>query len=131
MKREAMVAQDLRYTKEHEWVRVEGDLAIVGITDYAAQQLGDIVFVELPDVGRSLSQAAPAGVIESVKAVSDLFAPVSGDVVETNSERSGSPELVNSDPVGRGWMIRSRMTDPSQVGGLLDKAAYEELTREG
>jgi glycine cleavage system H protein len=125
-----MVAQDLRYTKEHEWVRVEGDLAIVGITDYAAYHLGDIVFVELPDIGRSLSQFAAAGVIESVKAVSDLFAPVSGDVVETNAELSTSPELVNSDPFGRGWMVRIRMADASQIDGLLDKAAYEELTRE-
>jgi glycine cleavage system H protein len=125
------VAQDLRYTKEHEWVRVEGDLAIVGITDYAAHQLGDIVFVELPEVGRSLSQFSAAGVIESVKAVSDLFAPVSGDVEGINPELAGSPELVNSDPFGKGWMLRIRMADASQIQGLLDKDAYEELTREG
>ena len=125
------MAQDLRYTKEHEWVRVEGDLAIVGITDYAAEQLGDIVFVELPEVGRSLSQSSAVGVIESVKAVSDLFAPVSGDVEGINPELAGSPELVNSDPFGKGWMLRIRMADASQVQGLLDKDAYEELTREG
>jgi glycine cleavage system H protein len=125
------MGQDLRYTKEHEWVRVEGDLAVVGITDFAASQLGDIVFVELPEVGRSVSQFSAAGVIESVKAVSDLFAPVSGDVVETNAELAASPELVNSDPFGKGWMLRIRMTDAGQVERLLDKAAYEDLTRVG
>ena len=124
------MAQDLRYTKEHEWVRVEGDLAIVGITDYAARQLGDIVFVELPETGRSLAQSDAVGVIESVKAVSDLFAPISGEVVEANAELTTSPELVNSDPFGKGWMLRIRMADKSQLDGLLDQAAYEELTRE-
>ena len=125
------MAQELRYTKEHEWVRVEGDLAIVGITDYAAHQLGDIVFVELPEVGRSVSQFGAVGVIESVKAVSDLFAPISGEVEDTNSELAAGPELVNSDPFGKGWMLRIRMSDATQLEGLLDKDAYEELTREG
>ena len=125
------MAQDLRYTKDHEWVRVDGDLAIVGITDYAAHQLGDIVFVELPEIGRALSQKDPVGVIESVKAVSDLFAPISGEVVEANAELTGSPELVNSDPFGKGWMLRMRIADVGQLDGLLDQAAYEELTREG
>ena len=125
------MAQDLRYTKEHEWVRVEGDLAIVGITDYAARQLGDIVFVELPETGRSLARSDAVGVIESVKAVSDLFAPISGEVVEANAELTASPELVNSDPFGKGWMLRIRIADASQLGALLDQAAYEELTREG
>jgi glycine cleavage system H protein len=125
------VAQGLRYTKDHEWVRVEGDLAIVGITDYAAHQLGDIVFVELPEVGRSVTQFGAVGVIESVKAVSDLFAPISGEVVETNPELAGSPEVVNGDPFGRGWMLRIRMKDQSQVDALLDQAAYEELTSNG
>jgi glycine cleavage system H protein len=125
------VAQDLRYTKEHEWVRVEGDLATVGITDYAAHQLGDIVFVELPEIGRVLTQFAAVGVIESVKAVSDLFAPISGEVVETNAELGAHPELVNGDPFGQGWMLRIRVADKSQVDGLLDQAAYQELTREG
>jgi glycine cleavage system H protein len=124
------VAQDLRYTKEHEWVRLEGDLATVGITDYAAQQLGDIVFVELPEIGRSLAQFGAVGVIESVKAVSDLFAPISGEVVEANAELAGSPELVNGDPFGKGWMLRIRISDPGQLDALLDQAAYEELTRE-
>jgi glycine cleavage system H protein len=125
-----MVPQDLRYTKEHEWVRVEGGLATVGITDYAAHELGDVVFVELPEVGRSVAQSAAIGVIESVKAVSDLFAPLSGDVVETNSELSGEPELLNSDPFGKGWMLRIQIADVSQVDGLLDAAAYDALTAE-
>lgn len=125
------MAQDLRYTKEHEWVRVEGDLAIVGITDYAAHQLGDIVFVELPEIGRVLTQFAAVGVIESVKAVSDLFAPISGEVVEINGELGARPELVNGDPFGQGWMLRIRIADKSQIDGLLDQAAYQDLTRQG
>jgi glycine cleavage system H protein len=125
------VAEDLRYTKEHEWVRVEGDVAIVGITDYAAHQLGDIVFVELPEIGRMLTQFAAVGVIESVKAVSDLFAPISGKVVETNAELGARPELVSGDPFGQGWMLRIRIVDKSQLDGLLDRAAYQDLTREG
>jgi glycine cleavage system H protein len=126
-----MVPQDLRYTKEHEWVRVEGDLATVGITDFAAQQLGDVVFVDLPEVGRTVAQFEAVGVIESVKAVSDLFAPVSGDVVETNTELTSKPELLNSDPFGQGWMLRIRLTDRAALDGLLDLAAYEALTSEG
>jgi glycine cleavage system H protein len=126
-----MVPQDLRYTKDHEWIRVEGDLATVGITDYAAKQLGDIVFVELPEVGRKVDQFAPVGVIESVKAVSDLFAPVGGDVVETNAELSTRPELLNSEPFGAGWMVRIHLSDSGQLGKLLSPAAYDELTQEG
>jgi len=126
-----MVPQDLRYTKEHEWVRIEGDLATVGITDFAAQQLGDVVFVDLPEVGRTVAQFEAVGVIESVKAVSDLFAPVSGDVVETNTELTSKPELLNSDPFGQGWMLRIRLTDRAALDGLLDLAAYEALTSEG
>jgi glycine cleavage system H protein len=126
-----MVPQDLRYTKEHEWVRIEGDLATVGITDFAAQQLGDVVFVDLPEVGRTVAQFEAVGVIESVKAVSDLFAPVSGDVVETNTELTSRPELLNSDPFGQGWMLRIRLDDRAALDGLLDLAAYEALTSEG
>ena len=125
-----MVPNDLRYTKEHEWVRIEGDLATVGITEYAAEQLGDIVFVELPDLGRSVTQFAAVGVIESVKAVSDLFAPVGGEVVETNAELADKPELLNSDPMGQGWMLRIKVADRAQVDRLLDAAAYEALTSE-
>lgn len=125
-----MVPSDRRYTKDHEWVRLDGDIATVGITSYAADQLGDVVFVELPDVGRSLEQAAPFGVVESVKAVSDLYAPLSGTVSGTNSELSGAPELVNGDPYEAGWMIRLRVDDPSQLDSLLDAAAYEQLIAE-
>ncbi|HEY5472208.1 MAG TPA: glycine cleavage system protein GcvH [Candidatus Limnocylindrales bacterium] len=125
-----MVPQDLRYTKEHEWVRIEGDLATVGITAFAAEQLGDVVFVDLPEVGRTVAQFAAVGVIESVKAVSDLFAPVGGDVVETNAELTTKPELLNSDPYGQGWMLRIRLTDRTALDGLLDVAAYEALTSE-
>ena len=126
-----MVPGDLRYTKEHEWVRVDGDEATVGITQYAADQLGDIVFVELPDAGRALDQFATFGVVESVKAVSDLFAPVGGEVTAANDALTGQPELVNSDPYGGGWMVRVRLSDPAQLDGLLDAAAYEQLVAEG
>ena len=126
-----MVPAELRYTKDHEWIRVEGDEAVVGITQYAADQLGDIVFVELPDAGRSLDQHATFGVVESVKAVSDLFAPVAGEVTETNGDLAGTPDVVNTDPYGAGWMLRVRLTDPAQVEGLLDASAYEQLTAGG
>jgi glycine cleavage system H protein len=125
-----MAPQDLRYTKDHEWVRVDGDVATIGITDYAAHQLGDIVFVELPDLGRAVTQFGAIGVVESVKAVSDLFAPIGGEVVETNAELSARPELVNGDPLGEGWMLRVRIADVGQLDALLDAAAYEELTKE-
>ena len=126
-----MIPSDLHYTKEHEWVRVEGDVATVGITQHAADQLGDIVFVELPEPGRKLEQFATFGVVESVKAVSDLFAPVAGEVLEGNPGLATTPEVVNSDPYGAGWMLRVRLSDPAQVGQLLDPAAYEALTAEG
>ena len=126
-----MVPGDLRYTKDHEWIRVEGDEAVVGITQFAADQLGDIVFVELPDAGKRLDQHATFGVVESVKAVSDLFAPVGGEVAEANGDLAGAPEVVNSDPYGSGWMIRVKLADPSQVDSLLDAAAYEQLVAEG
>ena len=118
------IPADLRYTKEHEWVRVEGDEAVIGITQFAAEQLGDVVFVELPDTGRSLDQFATFGVVESVKAVSDLYAPLSGEVRATNDALSGTPELVNSDPYGEGWILEVTLTDPSEVDGLLDADAY-------
>ncbi len=126
-----MIPSDLHYTKEHEWVRVEADVATVGITQHAADQLGDIVFVELPEPGKRLEQFATFGVVESVKAVSDLFAPVAGEVLESNPGLATTPEVVNSDPYGAGWMLRVRLSDPAQVGQLLDSAAYEELTAEG
>ena len=125
------VPTDLRYTKDHEWVRVDGDEATVGITAYAADQLGDIVFVELPDAGRSVDQFAAFGVVESVKAVSDLFAPVSGEVIEGNGALAASPELVNASPYEDGWMVRVRITDPAQVDDLLDADAYDALIAAG
>jgi glycine cleavage system H protein len=126
-----MVPTDLHYTKDHEWVRVDGDVATVGITAYAADQLGDIVFVERPDIGRTLEQFATFGVVESVKAVSDLFAPLSGEVTETNPALTGQPELVNSEPYEEGWMIRLRLADDSQLAELLDPAAYDALIAAG
>jgi glycine cleavage system H protein len=126
-----MVPTDLRYTKEHEWVRVEGDVATIGITQYAADQLGDIVFVDLPAAGGAIDQFATFGVVESVKAVSDLFAPVSGDIVEANGALATEPELVNKEPHGAGWMLRVRVKDRAQLDGLLDPAAYDALTAEG
>ncbi len=126
-----MVPTDLQYTKDHEWVRVDGESATIGITAYAADQLGDIVFVELPEAGRTLEQHATFGVVESVKAVSDLFTPLSGEVAEANPELAASPELVNSDPYKGGWMIRVRLADPTQVDDLLDAAAYDALVAAG
>ncbi len=126
-----MVPSDLRYTKDHEWVRLEGDEAVIGITAYAAEQLGDIVFVELPDVGKALDQFAAFGVVESVKAVSDLYAPIGGEVVGTNDALTGTPEVVNGDPYGQGWMLRVRLADPGQLDELLDGAAYDDLIAAG
>jgi glycine cleavage system H protein len=121
----------LRYTRDHEWVRVDGDEATVGITQYAAEQLGDIVFVELPDAGRELEVAKPFGVVESVKAVSDLFAPISGEVTSANDALGSQPELVNSDPYGAGWMIKISVADLAQLDDLLDGEAYDDLVAAG
>jgi glycine cleavage system H protein len=123
-----MVPPDLRYTKEHEWVRTVGQEATVGITEFAAHELGDVVFVELPAVGDRVQQLATFGVVESVKAVSDLFAPVTGEVIAINQALAQTPELVNSDPYGEGWMIRVRMDDPAEADALLDATAYDALT---
>jgi glycine cleavage system H protein len=125
-----MVPSDLRYTKDHEWVRVEGDEATIGITEYAADQLGDVVFVELPEPGRSVDQFAAFGVVESVKAVSDLFAPVSGEVSAANDELKAQPELVNKEPYGAGWMLKVKVGDTSQLDELLDASAYDALIAE-
>jgi glycine cleavage system H protein len=122
---------DLRYTRDHEWIKVDGDQATVGITQYAAEQLGDIVFVELPDTGRDLEVAKPFGVVESVKAVSDLYAPISGAVTSTNDALAKEPELVNSDPYGAGWMIKLTIVDPTQIDDLLDGSAYDDLVAAG
>jgi glycine cleavage system H protein len=125
------VPTDLRYTKDHEWVRVDGEEATIGITAYAADQLGDIVFVELPDAGRSLDQFATFGVVESVKAVSDLFAPVGGEVIEGNSALTGKPELDNQAPYGDGGMLPIRLAEPAQDDGLLEPGDYDALLAAG
>jgi len=126
-----MVPTDLRYTKDHEWVRLEGDTATIGVTDFAAHELGDVVFVDLPEPGRGIEQFGTFGVVESVKAVSDLYAPVSGEVTDVNAALTAQPELVNSDPFGAGWMIRVRVSNAAQVDGLLEPEAYERLIAEG
>jgi glycine cleavage system H protein len=118
---------DLKYTKDHEWVRMTGAEARVGITDYAQKQLGDVVYLELPDVGRSVKQGEVFGTIESVKAVSELYAPVSGEVTEVNTALTSKPEAVNKDPHGS-WMIAIKVADPGETSALLDSARYTELT---
>ena len=118
------VPEDLRYTSDHEWLRMESDEGTVGITAYAADELGDIVFVELPAPGSRLEAGSTFGAIESVKTASDLFAPVSGDILAVNEQLNGSPELINSDPYGEGWMLRVRLDDPSALEALEDAAAY-------
>lgn len=125
------VPTDLRYTKYHEWVRLVGEEATIGITAYAADQLGDIVFVELPDVGRPLEQFATFGVVESVKAVSDLFAPLSGEVIAANDALAANPELVNSSPYDGGWMLRLRVAEATQADELLTPDAYDDLIAAG
>ena len=120
--------KDVRYTKDHEWVRVNGDTAEVGITDYAQGELGDIVFVELPARGKKVKRGESMGTIEAVKAVSDLYAPLTGEVIEVNPELEKNSELVNKDPYGKGWMIRIRIADKAEMAALLDDAAYRALT---
>ena len=119
---------DLRYSEEHEWVRMDGDVATIGITAYAQDSLGDIVFVELPAAGRSLAVGDGFGVVESVKAVSDVYSPVSGEIVEVNTALETAPEQVNNAPYGDGWMIKIRVSDPSAVDKLMDAEAYEGFT---
>ena len=120
-----MYTQDFRYAKDHEWIKVEGDRGRVGITDYAQRQLGDVVFLELPEVGRSLKAGEQFGTVESVKAVSELYAPIGGEVVEVNAALVAKPEAINKDPHGQAWMIVLTITDPAEVGALMDAAAYE------
>ncbi len=116
---------DTRFTRDHEWVRREGDLAVIGITDYAQEQLGDVVYVELPEIGRQVAQGKEAAVVESAKAASEVYAPVSGEVVAVNDEIAGDPAKVNADAEGEGWFIKVRIADPKQLDGLMDAAAYQ------
>ena len=118
---------DVKYTKEHEWVKLEGDVATVGITDYAQRQLGDVVFIELPEAGTQVEQMKPFGVIEAVKAVSDLFSPITGEVTEVNSELQTQSNLINSDPYGEGWIVKIKIKDPKELDGLLSPADYRKL----
>ena len=126
----ANTPEDLSYTKDHEWVRVKGEQATVGITDHAQNQLGDVVYVELPKVGDSFEAAEPFGSVESVKAVSEIYMPLSGTVVEVNDALNDAPERVNEDPYGTGWMIKIRMDNASQVDALLTAAEYEDYIKE-
>ena len=121
------IPSNLKYSKDHEWVRVEGDTAYIGITDFAQSELGEIVIVDITTKGETLAREAVFGSIEAVKTVSDLFMPVGGEVSEVNPKLEDNPELVNSDPYGEGWMIKVKMTNPSEVGSLLDAEAYKVL----
>jgi glycine cleavage system H protein len=125
------VPTELKYTREHEWAKVEGDRARIGITAFAQEQLGDVVFVELPKLGAKVAATKTFGVVESVKAVSDLFAPLSGEIVDVNAELVKKPEVVNGDPYGQGWMIVVKLADPKEVDALLSAADYEQLIAAG
>lgn len=114
----------LKYSRDHEWVRVEGDVAVIGITDYAQTQLGDVVYVELPAIGRRVEKGKEVAVVESVKAASEVYAPVSGEVVAVNEALSGEPARINSDPAGEGWFLKLRISNPKELDDLLDEAAY-------
>jgi glycine cleavage system H protein len=124
----ANVPEDLHYSKDHEWLRVEGDVAVIGITDYAQNSLGDVVYVEVPKPGEKFEAHESFGSVESVKAVSEIFTPISGEVVEVNESLSDEPEKVNTDPYGAGWMIRMRMSNRGEVDSLLSAIEYEEFT---
>jgi len=121
------IPDELKYTKDHEWARIEGDVATVGITDYAQSELGDIVYVELPEIGKKTKQSESFGTIEAVKAVSDLFAPLSGEIVEVNSTLANQPEVINKDPYGAGWLVKIKFSNKNEINNLLDKSKYEEL----
>ena len=117
----------LKYSEEHEWVRLDGDIATIGISQFAQEQLGDVVFIELPDVGKTLEQNGDAAVVESVKAASEVYAPVSGDVIEVNGQLEDDPELVNRDPTGDGWFIKVKISDTSQLDAMMDETAYQNF----
>ncbi|MBI1867257.1 MAG: glycine cleavage system protein GcvH [Methylocystis sp.] len=119
----------LRYTKDHEYVRVDGDIAVIGITDYAQAQLGDIVFIELPAAGKQIAKGQELAVVESVKAASEVYAPVSGEVFEINAELGTAPAIVNEDPMGKGWFVKLRMAEPAELALLMDQRAYESLVQ--
>lgn len=122
------IPEDVKYTKDHEWIRVEGDFGWIGITDFAQGELGDVVFVEMPKVGTKIVKGKSFGTIEAVKAVSDLYAPAAGEVVELNKIIQDSPDVVNKDPYGEGWMVKVKIADKAELAGLLDAEAYRKLT---
>jgi glycine cleavage system H protein len=124
---EASYPEDLKYHPEHDWARLEGDTVTFGITWYAQDQLGEVVFVDPPEIGRTVSKDDPYAEVESVKAVSDVIAPLSGEVIEVNEALSDAPETINQDPYGEGWLVKVRLTDPSEADSLLDSSAYQEL----
>lgn len=126
----ANTPEELSYTKDHEWVRVKGDSATIGITDHAQNQLGDVVYVELPKVGEKFESGEPFGSVESVKAVSEIYMPLGGEVTQMNTALADSPELVNEDPYGKGWMIELKIADSSEIDGLLSAAEYEDYLKE-
>jgi glycine cleavage system H protein len=125
-----MYPSDYRYTKDHEWIKVDGPVGTIGITDYAQAELGDVVFVELPKAGTQVKAGQSFGTVESVKAVSEIFAPVSGEVVETNAALADSPEKINQDPHGAAWLVKVRLADPKEISGLMDAAAYQAYIAE-
>lgn len=121
------VPENLLYTKDHEWLRIEGDMAYIGVTDFAQSELGDVVFIEIDTVGETIAQGDVFGTIEAVKTVSDMFMPVSGEVIEVNPALEESPDVVNKDPYGKGWMVKIKISDPSEKGSLLDATKYKAL----
>jgi len=125
-----MYPSDYRYTKDHEWIKVDGPVGTIGITDYAQAELGDVVFVELPKAGTQVKAGLSFGTVESVKAVSEIFSPVSGEVVETNAALADSPEKINQDPHGAAWLVKVRLADPKEISGLMDAAAYQAYIAE-
>jgi glycine cleavage system H protein len=120
---------DVKYTEEHEWIRVEGDVGTIGITQYAQEQLGDVVFVDVPQVGRKVAKGESVAVVESVKAASDIYAPVSGEVVEANGELANTPGDVNAEPMGKGWFFKLKLSDKGELGGMMDEKAYDEFVK--
>ena len=126
----AEIAQGLHYAKTHEWVKLDGDVATIGVSDFAQSELGDITYIELPEPGTTITQGEPLGVIESVKAASDIFAPVSGEVVEVNQDAINVPDVVNSSPYDKAWLVKVRLSNPGEIDNLMDAAAYETFVAE-
>jgi len=122
--------EELKYTEEHEWVKVEGDIAIVGITDFAQNELSDIVYVELPEVGKNIKKGDVIATVEAVKTVADVYSPVSGEIIEVNEKLKDEPSIINNDPYGEGWIAKVKMENPEEINALLDHAAYKKLVEE-